>query len=65
MNACGIDMDASDPYLGLDFTWMDSALSEWLELPADYRIDETVGNVSTGIGMNCPVDDEAAASQRS
>ena len=52
-----------DPYLGLDFTWMDSPLSEWLQPPTEDHIDETIAYIGTRIGMVVPLIDEAAASR--
>lgn len=54
-----------DPYLGLDFTWMDSPSSEWLQPLTEDHIDETIAHIGTGIGMEVPLIDEAAASRNS
>jgi len=41
----------------------DSPLSEWLQPPTEDHIDETIAYIGTGIGMEVPLIDEAAASR--
>jgi hypothetical protein len=54
-----------DPYFGLDITWMDSPLSEWLQPPAIDQMEEAVaGDMGTGIDLGLPVIDQGERSCR-
>ena len=54
-----------DPYFGLDTTWMDSPLSEWLQPPAIDQMDEAVAaDMATPIGRDLPVIDQGEISCR-
>jgi len=63
MSSYGDDTDGFDPYFGLDFTWMDSPLSEWFQTSIIDEIDEAIAaDAATPIGLKLPVVDDAATS---
>jgi hypothetical protein len=52
-----------DPYFGLDITWMDSPLSEWLQPPVIDQMEEAVaGDMGTGIDLGLPIIDQGEIS---
>jgi hypothetical protein len=54
-----------DPYFGLDITWMDSPLSEWLQPPAIDQMDEAVAaDMAAPIWLSLPVIDQGERSCR-